>query len=263
MLLVYLKQPLGFESDVFLDHVFKLKRLFMDSNKHLMLVLEEELFFAKITTHILSLYKFMWRILYLEQLMNLFVKNFLNLCRNNLKTVRIKKVDQTIYTGIIGSFHYLNASRPNIMFSVYLCARFQVDPRESHLIIERKNTNGGCHFIRANLVSLASKRQGTISLSSVELLPIKHQLEDYDIFESNIHLLCDNIVVINFSKNTILYFKSKHIEIKHHFIRDYIQKEILDMKFISIDEHLVGTSTKPIPAYERNLLNMTLVRKEV
>jgi len=44
------------------------------------------------------------------------------------------KVDQKLYRGMIGSLLYLTASRPDILFSVCLCARFQSDPRESHLI---------------------------------------------------------------------------------------------------------------------------------
>jgi len=44
------------------------------------------------------------------------------------------KVDQKLYIGMIGSLLYLTASRPNVLFSVCLCARFQSDPRESHLI---------------------------------------------------------------------------------------------------------------------------------
>ncbi|RDY00872.1 hypothetical protein CR513_15888, partial [Mucuna pruriens] len=110
-----------------------------------------------------------------------------------------KKVDQTSYKGMINSLLYLNASRPNNMFSVCLCACFQSDPRKSHLT------------------------------------PIKRifrYLKDYDIIESNIHLLCDNIVAINLFKNLILHSCVKHIEIKHHFIRDHVQKEILDLKFI-------------------------------
>jgi len=42
-------------------------------------------------------------------------------------------VDQKKYRGIIGSLLYLTASRPDIMFSVCLCARFQSNPKESHL----------------------------------------------------------------------------------------------------------------------------------
>ena len=44
-----------------------------------------------------------------------------------------KKVDQKIYRGMIGSLLYLTASRPDILYSVCLCARFQSDPRETHL----------------------------------------------------------------------------------------------------------------------------------
>jgi len=43
------------------------------------------------------------------------------------------KVDQKLYRGMIGSLLYLTASRPDILFSVSLCARFQSDPRETHL----------------------------------------------------------------------------------------------------------------------------------
>ena len=44
------------------------------------------------------------------------------------------KVDISNYRGMVGSLLYLHASRPNIMFATCLCARFQADPRESHLI---------------------------------------------------------------------------------------------------------------------------------
>ena len=44
-----------------------------------------------------------------------------------------KKVDQKLYRGMIGSLLYLTASRPDIMYSTCICARFQSDPRESHL----------------------------------------------------------------------------------------------------------------------------------
>ena len=45
-----------------------------------------------------------------------------------------KSVDQTLYRSMIGSLLYLTASRPDIMFSVCMCARFQANPKETHLI---------------------------------------------------------------------------------------------------------------------------------
>ena len=44
-----------------------------------------------------------------------------------------KPVDQSLYRSMIGSLLYLTAYRPDIMFSVCLCARFQANPKESHL----------------------------------------------------------------------------------------------------------------------------------
>lgn len=46
-----------------------------------------------------------------------------------------KKVEQKVYMGMIVSFIYLTTLRPDILFSVCLCARFQLDPRESYLIV--------------------------------------------------------------------------------------------------------------------------------
>ena len=43
-------------------------------------------------------------------------------------------VDQTLYRFMISSLLYLTASRPNIMFSVCMCATFQANPKETHLI---------------------------------------------------------------------------------------------------------------------------------
>ena len=44
-----------------------------------------------------------------------------------------KNIDSKLYRGMIGSLLYLTASRPDIMFSVCMCARYQSNPKESHL----------------------------------------------------------------------------------------------------------------------------------
>ena len=67
------------------------------------------------------------------------------------------------------------------------------------------------------------------------MLWMKNRLEDYQLYESNIPIFCDNTAAIFFSKNPILNSKAKHIEIKHHFTRDYVQKGIISLKFIDTD----------------------------
>jgi len=114
-------------------------------------------------------------------------------------------------------------------------------------MIERKSTSDNCQFLGENLISWASKRQATIAMSTIEaeyisaascctqLLCMKHQLEDYQINANSIPIYCDNTAAICLSKNPILHSRAKHIEIKHHFIRDYVQKGILDIQFIDIE----------------------------
>jgi hypothetical protein len=47
-------------------------------------------------------------------------------------------VDQTNYRSMIGSLTYLTASMPDIMFGVYVCARYQADPKESHANVVKR-----------------------------------------------------------------------------------------------------------------------------
>ena len=51
---------------------------------------------------------------------------------------RDKMVDQTLYRSMIGSLLYLIASRPDIMFSVCMFARFQASPKEAHLVAVKR-----------------------------------------------------------------------------------------------------------------------------
>ena len=75
---------------------------------------------------------------------------------------------------------------------------------------------------------------------------LKRQLEDYQINANSIPTYCHNTAAICLSKNPILHSKAKHIEIKHHFIRDYVEKGILDIQFIDIEHQWADIFTKPL-----------------
>ncbi|KAJ9543930.1 hypothetical protein OSB04_023637 [Centaurea solstitialis] len=118
-----------------------------------------------------------------------------------------EEVDVHQYRSMIGSLMYLTASRPDIMFAVCVCARFQVRTKESHLHavkrifkylkgqpklglwypydnsfdlvaytdsdygganLDRKSTSGGCQFLGGRLVSWQCKKQTTVSQSTNE-----------------------------------------------------------------------------------------------
>ncbi|XP_019257681.1 PREDICTED: uncharacterized protein LOC109235889 [Nicotiana attenuata] len=189
-----------------------------------------------------------------------------------------KRVDETIYRGMIGSLLYLTTSRPDIMFSVCKCARFQSAPKKSHLTVvkrfiryligtsdlgllydrsnsfalkgfsyadfagdktDRKSTSGACQLLGNALVTWHSKKQNWVALSTTEaeylavgscctqVLWIMHQLLDYDLSLTSNPIFCDNTSAICLSKNSVHHSREKHIEIKHHFIRDYVAKGVI------------------------------------
>ncbi|GJT09868.1 hypothetical protein Tco_0856910 [Tanacetum coccineum] len=85
-------------------------------------------------------------------------------------------VDVHLYRSKIGSLMYLTASRPDIMFAVCACARFQVTPKTSHLLAltsvgatqDRKSTTGGCQFLGNRLLSWQCKKQTVVATSTTE-----------------------------------------------------------------------------------------------
>ncbi|GKA20824.1 hypothetical protein Tco_0700813 [Tanacetum coccineum] len=107
-----------------------------------------------------------------------------------MKDEECELVDSTKYRGMIGSLLYLTASRPDIMFSVCLCARFQEFPKSSHLKV--KQTALAISTIEAEYVSAEKACQQAIWM--------KQALIDYDIHKGHISIKkvssVDNIVDI-------------------------------------------------------------------
>ncbi|GJZ10314.1 putative ribonuclease H-like domain-containing protein [Tanacetum coccineum] len=124
-----------------------------------------------------------------------------------LKDEEVEDVDVHLYRSMIGSLMYLTASRPDIMFVVCACARFQVTPKVSHLhavkrifrylkgqpklglwyprdspfdleafsnsdyagaSLDRKSTTGGCQFLGKRLISWQCKKQTIVANSTTE-----------------------------------------------------------------------------------------------
>ncbi|KAJ9552775.1 hypothetical protein OSB04_016820 [Centaurea solstitialis] len=216
-----------------------------------------------------------------------------------------KPVDVTLYRGMIGSPLYLTASRPDIMYSTCLCARYQAEPKESHLTavkrifrylkgtpnlglwyskdsgfdltvysdsdfagckIDRKSTTGGCHLRGGKLVSWTSKKQNSVSTSTAEaeyvaagiccaqVLWLRNQLQDYDIQLSKIPIYCDNTSAIAIANNPVLHSKTKHIEVRYHFIRDHVMNADIELHFVPTEYQLADLFTKPLDVTRFNML---------
>ena len=89
-----------------------------------------------------------------------------------------------------------------------------------------------------------SKKKNFVSLSTVEakyivvgsyysqLLWMKKLLNDYGISQDTMVVYCDNSSAIDISKNPVQHSKTKHIEIRYHFIRDLVERKIVSLEYI-------------------------------
>jgi hypothetical protein len=59
-----------------------------------------------------------------------------------------------------------------------------------------------------------------------------HTLNDYDLRFRKIPIMCDNTSAIKISKNLIFHSRTKHIEIRHHFIRDHVKKGDIELIYV-------------------------------
>ncbi|GAV69162.1 hypothetical protein CFOL_v3_12663 [Cephalotus follicularis] len=124
--------------------------------------------------------------------------------------------------------------------------------------LNRKSTSGTCQFLGTSLVSWFSKKQNSVALSTTEaeyveagsccaqVLWLKKQLCDFGISISNVCIKCDNTSAINLSRNPVQHSKSKHIEIRHHFLRDHVEKGDIFLEYIDPLNQVTDIFTKPL-----------------
>ena len=79
-----------------------------------------------------------------------------------------------------------------------------------------------------------------------QLLWMKKVLTDYGISQDTMVVYCDNSSAIDISKNPVQYSKTKHIEIRYHFIRDLIERKIVCLEYIPTESQNADIFTKPL-----------------
>nr|GEU87302.1 polygalacturonase QRT3-like [Tanacetum cinerariifolium] len=87
---------------------------------------------------------------------------------------------------------------------------------------------------------------------------MKSQLTDYDIIYEKVPIFCDNTSAIAISNNPILHSRTKHIDIRYHFIRDHILKGDGELHFIFTQYQLADIFTKPLdePTFKRLIVEL-------
>ena len=87
---------------------------------------------------------------------------------------------------------------------------------------------------------------------------MKQQLKDFGLIVDCIPIKCDNTSAINLSKNPIQHSRSKHIDIRHHFLRDHVQKGDVVLEFIDTTNQLADIFIKPLNKERMNFIKSEL-----
>ena len=95
-----------------------------------------------------------------------------------------------------------------------------------------------------------------------QLLWIKQQLNDFCIDTGCIPIYCDNTSAINISRNPCQHKRTKHIDIRRHFLRDNVEKGLISMNFCSTENQIADIFTKALSGelFERKRLELGLIK---
>ncbi|GKD45325.1 putative ribonuclease H-like domain-containing protein, partial [Tanacetum coccineum] len=193
---VYVCQPSGFEDPVFRDKVYNLEKAlyglhqaprawyetistYLLDNVFQRGQIDKTLFIKRIKSDILLV-----KDKYVDEILKKFgfssVKTAstpMETSKPLLKDAKAEDVDVHLYRSMIGSLMYLTASRPDIMFAICACARFQDSPFDLEAYtdsdyagasLDRKSTIGGCQFLARRLISWQCKKQTIVANSTTE-----------------------------------------------------------------------------------------------
>nr|GFB09426.1 hypothetical protein [Tanacetum cinerariifolium] len=173
-------------------------------------------------------------------------------------------VDQMKYRSMVGALMYLTASRPDIMHATCYCAFYQAKPNEKHLTTVKrifrylkdtihmglwypKDTNFELTaFSYSDHVGCLDSRKSTsgeveyVSLFAccTQVLLMRTQLTDYGFHFDKIPMYCNSKAAIAISYNPIQHSCTKHIDVRYHFIKEKVEKGIVELFFVGTEYQL-------------------------
>ncbi|GJT93180.1 hypothetical protein Tco_1082025 [Tanacetum coccineum] len=171
-------------------------------------------------------------------------------------------VDATLYHGMIGSLMYLTSSRPDLIYAVCLCARYQAKPTEKHFnAVKRifrylkRTINMDFWYSKdtgMSLTAYADAVRGGVSYTRAYIR--KRSILDYGFKFNKIPLYCDNKSAIALCCNNVQHSRAKHIDVRYHFIKEQVENGIVELYFVRTEYQLADIFTKPLPSERFNFL---------
>jgi hypothetical protein len=145
------------------------------------------------------------------------------------------------------------------------------------IVFDRKSTSGCCFSLGSAMISWQSRKQSSIALSiakaeyiaacsaSCEAIWLRKLIGLFDLEMEATLILCDNQSCIKMTEIPIFHDKSKHIEIRYHYIRDMVQRGAIKLQYVITDEHVADVLTKPLSRvkFEHFQDKLGIVRKDL
>ncbi|GKE43447.1 retrovirus-related pol polyprotein from transposon TNT 1-94, partial [Tanacetum coccineum] len=186
-----------------------------------------------------------------------------------------KAVDPTHYRGMVGTLMYLTASRPDLTFAVCMCARYQAKPTEKHLHVVKRifkylrgTVNKGLWYPKDSSIALRAyadtdhagcqytsrSTYGSMQLLGENLLAghqngrkaLRYPLIDYGLGLNKIPMYCDNKSAIALCCNNVQHSRSKHIDIRFHFIKEQVENGVVELYFVNTEYQLADIFIKAL-----------------
>jgi hypothetical protein len=124
---------------------------------------------------------------------------------------------------------------------------------------DRKSTSGYVFMLGTGAVSWSSKKQPIVTLSTTEAefvaatscacqaIWLRRILEEIQFKQQGAtSIYCDNSSTIKLSRNPVLHGRSKHIDVKYHFLRDLAKDEVINLIFCKSEDQVADIFTKPL-----------------
>ncbi|GJX35733.1 hypothetical protein Tco_0247290, partial [Tanacetum coccineum] len=100
---------------------------------------------------------------------------------------------------------------------------------------------------RSTAISTTEAEYIAMSVCCAQILGMRYQLKDYGFEFNKIPMYCDNKSAIALCCNNVQHSRSKHIDIRHHFIREQVENRVAELYFVETNYQLAGILTKALP----------------
>jgi hypothetical protein len=83
-----------------------------------------------------------------------------------------------------------------------------------------------------------------LAIARSQILWIVHTMRDYGVAYKSVPLMCNSFSAICLAQNLVFHGRAKHIKVRHHFLRDHVEKGDIEMNYIDIERQLADIFTK-------------------